>query len=106
MLFRIALLACLMPLSAMAEVHEVRMLNRNDTGAMPFEPDYLVIQPGDTVKFLAANPGHNAATIDGMIPEGARNSSARSTRKSRSRWMPRASGASNARLITRWAWQC
>ncbi|SEO33933.1 pseudoazurin [Paracoccus alcaliphilus] len=70
MLFRIALLACLMPLSAMAEVHEVRMLNRNDTGAMPFEPDYLVIQPGDTVKFLAANPGHNAATIDGMIPEG------------------------------------
>ena len=70
MLFRAALLACLMPLSVMAEVHEVRMLNRNDTGAMPFEPDYLVIQPGDTVKFLAANPGHNAATIDGMIPEG------------------------------------
>lgn len=70
MLIRAALLACLLPISAMAEVHEVKMLNRNDTGPMPFEPDYLVIQPGDTVKFLASSPGHNAATIAGMIPEG------------------------------------
>ena len=44
------------------------MLNRNDSGPMPFEPDYLVIRPGDSVKFIAASPGHNAATIDGMIP--------------------------------------
>lgn len=70
MLFRAALIACLLPLAAMAETHEVRMLNRNDTGPMPFEPDYLVIQPGDTVKFIAADSGHNAATIAGMIPEG------------------------------------
>lgn len=72
MLLRAALLACLLPLSALAEVHEVKMLNRNDTGPMPFEPEYLVIQPGDTVKFLAVDPGHNAATIAGMIPEGGR----------------------------------
>ncbi len=70
MLFRAALLACLLPCAALAEVHEVRMLNRNDTGPMPFEPDYLVIRPGDTVRFIAADPGHNAATIAGMIPEG------------------------------------
>lgn len=70
MLIRATLLACLLPLSAMAEIHEVKMLNRNDTGPMPFEPDYLVIQPGDTVRFLATDPGHNAATIAGMIPEG------------------------------------
>ncbi len=70
MLFRAALLACLFPLAALAEVHEVKMLNRNATGPMPFEPDYLVIRPGDTVKFLAIDPGHNAATIAGMIPEG------------------------------------
>ena len=37
MLFRAALLACLLPCAALAEVHEVRMLNRNDTGPMPFE---------------------------------------------------------------------
>lgn len=70
MLFRAALLACLLPAATLAEVHEVRMLNRNDTGPMPFEPDYLVIRPGDTVKFIATDPGHNAATIAGMIPEG------------------------------------
>ena len=70
MLFRSAIFVCLMPFVAMAETHEVMMLNRNDTGAMPYEPDYLVIQPGDTVRFLAASPGHNAATIDGMIPDG------------------------------------
>lgn len=70
MLIRAALLACLLPAAALAEVHEVQMLNRNDTGPMPFEPDYLVVQPGDTVKFLASSRGHNAATIDGMIPEG------------------------------------
>ena len=70
MLFRAAILAFLMPFGAMAETHEVMMLNRNETGAMPYEPDYLVIQPGDTVRFLAASPGHNAATIDGMIPDG------------------------------------
>ncbi|MCJ1899155.1 MULTISPECIES: pseudoazurin [Paracoccus] len=70
MLLRAALLACLLPAAALAELHEVRMLNRNDTGPMPFEPDYLVVRPGDTVRFLATDPGHNAATIAGMIPKG------------------------------------
>ena len=70
MLIRATLLACILPLAAHAEAHEVRMLNRNDSGPMVYEPDYLVIQPGDTVRFLASDPGHNAATIAGMIPEG------------------------------------
>lgn len=70
MLLRAALLACLLPAAALAETREVRMLNRNATGPMPFEPEYLVIQPGDTVKFLATDPGHNAASIADMIPEG------------------------------------
>lgn len=68
MLLRSLLLLCLMTVPAMAETFEVKMLNRNDTGPMPFEPDYLVIKPGDTVKFIATDPGHNAATIAGMIP--------------------------------------
>lgn len=65
----IALLALATP--ACAETHEVKMFNRNDKGSMIYEPQYLEIAPGDTVKFLAAQPSHNAATIDGMIPEGA-----------------------------------
>lgn len=67
------LLATLMTLStpALAEVHEVMMLNRNDTGGMVYEPDFLRIAPGDTVKFIATHPSHNAASIAGMLPEGA-----------------------------------
>lgn len=70
MLLRAAVIACLLPVSALAEVHEVRMLNRNATAPMAFEPDYLVIQPGDTVRFLATDRGHNAATIASMTPDG------------------------------------
>ncbi len=72
MLLRLTLLLSLFAFPAMAETFEVKMLNRNDTGPMPFEPEYLVIKPGDTVKFLATDPGHNAATIAGMIPEGGK----------------------------------
>ncbi|MBK3745317.1 pseudoazurin [Paraburkholderia aspalathi] len=60
---------CLAP--ALAETIEVRMLNRGEKGSMVFEPDYLSLQPGDSVKFIATNKSHNAATIDGMVPEGS-----------------------------------
>lgn len=55
----------------LAADHEVRMLNRGDAGNMVFEPAALHIQPGDTVTFVSVNPGHNAETIAGAIPEGA-----------------------------------
>ncbi|WP_134680528.1 pseudoazurin [Paracoccus ravus] len=47
------------------------MLNRGETGPMVYEPSYLNIAPGDTVRFLPTQPGHNAAMIEGMSPEGA-----------------------------------
>ncbi|GLS41711.1 hypothetical protein GCM10010869_73080 [Mesorhizobium tianshanense] len=56
--------------SACAETHDIKMLNRNETGPMVYEPDFVQIAPGDTVKFIAAASGHNAATIDGMVPDG------------------------------------
>ncbi|MFB9223852.1 pseudoazurin [Paracoccus cavernae] len=56
---------------AFAETHEVKMLNRGDTGPMVYEPAYLNIAPGDTVRFLPTQPGHNAAIIEGMIPANA-----------------------------------
>lgn len=70
-MLRFALPLLCLAAPAMAEMHEVRMLNRNDTGPMAYEPDHLSIAPGDTVKFLATSKGHNAASIDGMLPEGA-----------------------------------
>lgn len=56
---------------ALAETWEVQMLNRGEAGNMVFEPAALSIEPGDTVRFLATDRGHNAETIEGMIPEAA-----------------------------------
>ena len=58
-------------LPAQAETFQVKMLNRNSTGPMVYEPEFLKVKPGDTVKFLATTNGHNAASIDGMLPAGA-----------------------------------
>ncbi|MGE7368731.1 pseudoazurin [Neorhizobium sp. NPDC001467] len=58
--------------AALAATFEVQMLNRGDKGPMVFEPDYLEIAPGDRVVFVPTHKSHNAATIDGMIPEGAK----------------------------------
>lgn len=67
----IFLIAALAAAPALAETHEVRMYNRNERGPMIYEPDFLQIEPGDSVRFIPTQPSHNAATIDGMIPEGA-----------------------------------
>lgn len=57
--------------AALAEVHEVKMLNRGPGGAMVYEPDHLRIAPGDTVRFLPTQSGHNAASLPALLPVGA-----------------------------------
>lgn len=69
--YAITLLTTLFCTAALAEVHEVKMLNRGAGGAMVYEPDYLAIAPGDRVKFIATQPSHNAASLPGFMPEGA-----------------------------------
>ena len=59
------------PFTIFAAEHEVQMLNQGTDGVMVFEPAVLKIAPGDSVTFKATNPGHNAASIEGMIPTGA-----------------------------------
>nr|WP_229802051.1 pseudoazurin [Amylibacter ulvae] len=54
-----------------AETFEVKMLNKGAEGTMVFEPAFVAAQPGDTITFLATDKGHNAETIQGMLPEGA-----------------------------------
>jgi len=56
--------------SARAEV-EVKLLNKGSDGVMVFEPAFVKIAPGDTVKFVSTDKGHNAESIKGMLPEGA-----------------------------------
>jgi pseudoazurin len=68
----LALGALLAATAAHAETYEVKMINRNETGGMPYEPDFLRLAPGDTVKFIPTNPTHNAATMPEMLPAGAK----------------------------------
>jgi len=56
--------------AAAAEV-EVKMLDKGTEGVMVFEPALVKIEPGDTIKFIAANKGHNAESIKTMIPADA-----------------------------------
>ena len=65
------LASALLAPAALAEVHEVKMLNRGSEGAMVYEPDHLHIAPGDSVRFLPTQSGHNAASVAGLLPAGA-----------------------------------
>ncbi len=56
--------------AAQAEVHEVKMLSNLKGQSMVFEPPVIKIKTGDSVKWIASNPGHNTASIDEMLPEG------------------------------------
>ena len=65
----LTILALAGPLAA-AEV-EVKMLNKGAEEPMVSEPSFIEIAPGDSVRFLAIDKGHNVETIKGMLPEGA-----------------------------------
>jgi pseudoazurin len=57
---------------ALSEEIEIKMLNKGAKGKMVFEPDFVKINPGDTIEFEPIDKGHNAETIKGMIPTGAK----------------------------------
>jgi pseudoazurin len=57
--------------SAFAAEHTVKMLNKGAKGGMVFEPDLVKALPGDTIRFVPADKGHNVESIKGMLPEGA-----------------------------------
>ncbi len=64
--------ALMFTVSANAAEHVIKML---DTGAdgniMMFEPAFIKVNKGDTIKFISTDPGHN--NISRHIPEGAKN---------------------------------
>jgi pseudoazurin len=56
-----------------ATVHEVQMLNvdPDDRRARQvFLPRIVVAKPGDTIRFVATDRGHNSESIPEMMPEG------------------------------------
>jgi pseudoazurin len=66
-------LAATVALSGAADAaeHEIHLLNKGEKGAMVFEPALVRAAPGDTIRFVPVDKGHNVESIEGMIPDGA-----------------------------------
>ncbi|MFV0297661.1 MAG: pseudoazurin [Hyphomicrobiaceae bacterium] len=72
-LFVGAAMAVTMATAAHAEEFTINTLNMSPKhGLFQFEPRFLRIKPGDTVHFVAKDKGHDALSIPGMLPEGAK----------------------------------
>jgi pseudoazurin len=54
----------------MAADYQIHMLNKGEAGTMVFEPNFLAIQPGDTVTFVPTDKSHNVENIKDMLPDG------------------------------------
>ena len=63
-----ALLAMAGTSLASAAEHQIMMLDNGPEGIMVFDPPYLKVNKGDTVTFVAKDPGHNI--ISGYVPDG------------------------------------
>jgi pseudoazurin len=56
--------------SAFAKDYTVKMLNKGADGNFVFQPDFLKVQPGDTVTFEPTDPGHDSQSY--LVPAGAK----------------------------------
>ena len=57
-----------------ATTHEIQMLNKHPEDSklrQVFFPRIQVVEAGDTVSFVSVDKGHNSASVDGMLPDGA-----------------------------------
>lgn len=55
--------------SAFAAEHQVKMLNAGAGGSMLFEPGFLRVAKGDTVRFIKTDASHNSSAV--VVPAGA-----------------------------------
>ena len=57
--------------AAQAAEHVVEMRNKGDDGErMTFEPSFIKIAPGDTIKFVPTDKNHNAESVEEIWPDG------------------------------------
>lgn len=67
----LAIAAALLAFPALSAEIEVKMLNKGSDGeAMVFEPAAVKAQPGDTIKFVPVDKGHDVVSMPGLVPEG------------------------------------
>ncbi|MGI0085240.1 MAG: plastocyanin/azurin family copper-binding protein [Nitrososphaerales archaeon] len=55
--------------SAYAKDYTVKELNTGPGGTFVFDPNFLQIQPGDSVHFVAVDAGHDSQSY--LVPKGA-----------------------------------
>ena len=67
----LALATLLSGIASAAEI-SVEMLNRDKAANLSnvFKPGLVKVNKGDTVKWVATNPGHNVAFVPGAVPAG------------------------------------
>ena len=70
MLVMAALVGSVLAVPATAAEFSVLMLNKGEKGGMVYQPDYIKAAPGDTIRFVPTDKGHNVESIKGMLPEG------------------------------------
>jgi pseudoazurin len=58
-------------LPAAADEVTVKTLNSGPGGSMVFDPAFVRLKPGDSIKFVPTDKGHNVETIKGMAADGA-----------------------------------
>ncbi|MDE1887695.1 MAG: pseudoazurin [Gammaproteobacteria bacterium] len=61
--------ASLIAANAYAKTYTVKELNSGAGGTFVFEPDFLHIQPGDSVEFVPSDAGHDSQSY--LVPDGA-----------------------------------
>jgi pseudoazurin len=67
----VALTLAATPQLASAGEHIIEMRNQDNAGnRMAFEPGFLKVDVGDTVKFVPTDKGHNVESILDVWPEG------------------------------------
>jgi len=74
-MIKFASLAAMLLIGSIIDVNAaeiaIKTLNSGPGGMMVFDPSYVKIQPGDTIRFVPTDKGHNAELIKGMAPDGA-----------------------------------
>lgn len=68
-----SLIVTLVCLNVSAATHEILMLNKGSNGeVMVFEPAFLKVNKGDSVKFVPKDKGHSVESFKGGLPSGVK----------------------------------
>lgn len=69
MLVIVCLAACLIVRGAWADAHEILSIDKRNHESMFFEPDFLRVEPGDSVTFVVTDFDHQPQSV--VVPQGA-----------------------------------